>query len=183
MILQTDGGARGARLHVHDRPRQRDLRRGDPRLRAAGRRPRRRRDLRRPRRVLALARRTTRSCAGSGPRRASSTSRWPPSSTRCGICTPSRRGKPLWKLLADMTPRQIVDGDRLPVHHRRADAGRGDRDPRAAARRRKARTRADPAARRLPRLHDVRRLDGLLRRQGAPPLPRGASPTASRTSR
>ena len=43
-------------------------------------------------------------------------------------------GKPLWKLLADMTPRQIVDVHRLHVHHRRADRGRGARDPRAAAR-------------------------------------------------
>ena len=42
-------------------------------------------------------------------------------------------GKPVWKLLADMTPREIVAVHRLPLHHRRAHARRGDRDARAAA--------------------------------------------------
>ena len=41
--------------------------------------------------------------------------------------------KPLWKLLADMTPAQIVVVHRLPLHHRRAHARRGAGDPRAAA--------------------------------------------------
>ena len=41
-------------------------------------------------------------------------------------------GKPVWKLLADMTPRAARLVHRLPLHHRRAHAGRGDRDARAA---------------------------------------------------
>ena len=80
-------------------------------------------------------------------------------------------GKPLWKLLADMTPRQIVASidfqyitDALTEDEALAILERQHVD--------EARARADPPARRLPRLHHVRRLDGLLRRQGAPPLPR-----------
>ena len=55
-----------------------------------------------------LARRLAAALARAGEGRRS-TSRWRRSSTRCGISRPSRRGKPLWKLLSDMTPRQIVD--------------------------------------------------------------------------
>ena len=42
-----------------------------------------------------------------GPKRASSTSRWRRSSTPCGIYAKAER-KPVWKLLADMTPKEIV---------------------------------------------------------------------------
>ena len=60
-------------------------------------------------------------------------------------------GKPLWKLLADMTPEQLVALHRLPLHHRRAHAGRGAGDPAAQradqgrARGRDARATAIPA--------------------------------------
>ena len=46
----------------------------------------------------------TASCVGSGPRRASSTWRPARSSTPRGTCAARRAGKPLWKLLADLTP-------------------------------------------------------------------------------
>ena len=32
-------------------------------------------------------------------------------------------GKPLWKLLADMTPEELVRLHPVPLHHRRADSG------------------------------------------------------------
>ena len=51
----------------------------------------------------------TASCAGSGPRRASSTSRRRPSSTPSGTSSRSGPGKPLWQLLVDMSPEEIVD--------------------------------------------------------------------------
>ncbi len=38
-------------------------------------------------------------------------------------------GKPLWKLLADMTPGGTRPLHRLPLHHRRAHARRGARHP------------------------------------------------------
>ena len=43
-----------------------------------------------------------------------------------------REKKPVWKLLADMTPQQIVSVHRFPVHHRCADAGGGRRHARTA---------------------------------------------------
>ena len=36
-------------------------------------------------------------------------------------------GKPLWKLLADMSPAEIVPLYRFSIHHRRADSRRGAR--------------------------------------------------------
>ena len=75
-------------------------------------------------------------------------------------------GKPLWKLLADMTPEELVALRRLPLHHRRADAGRGARRSCAATRRRKAAREAEMRARRLSR--------------PTPPRPAGsATPTTS----
>ncbi len=51
-------------------------------------------------------------------------------------------GKPLWKLLADMTPARDRPLHRLPLHHRRADAGRGAGDllERQAATKRRSRS-------------------------------------------
>ena len=94
-----------------------------------------------------------------------------------------REGKPLWQLLADMSPEQIVALRRLPLPHRRAHARRGARAAaRARARPRRARARA---ARRdgLPGLHHLGRLARLRRRQGARAGRRGARRRASRTSR
>ena len=127
VILKTDGGPRGARLHVHDRARQRDLRGGDSRVPAARRRPDARGHHRRITPASGDRSRRSRSCAGWARRRASSTSRWRPSSTPCGICTRSASASRVWKLLADMSPREIVRLHRLPLHHRCADARRGDR--------------------------------------------------------
>ena len=62
-----------------------------------------------------------RSFAGSVLRRASSISPSPRSSMRSGISTRKSTGKPLWKLLADMTPRQLVRVHRFPLYHRCAD--------------------------------------------------------------
>ena len=60
---------------------------------------------------------------------------------------------------------------RLPLHHRRADAGRGDRAARAAAID-EGRSRADAAGVRVSRLHDVGRMDRLLRRADPAGVPR-----------
>ena len=38
-------------------------------------------------------------------------------------------GQPVWRLLADMSPEQIVGAGRLPLHRRRADPGRGAGHP------------------------------------------------------
>ena len=108
VILQDRRRPRRPRLHVHDRPRQRGLRRGDPRLRSARRRPHAR--------------------ARSPPTRLGSGDRWP-SESQLRWLGPEKgvihiamaaivnavwdlhakaERKPVWKLLADMTPRQIV---------------------------------------------------------------------------
>ena len=79
----------------------------------------------------------------------------------------------MWKLLADMTPEQIVAcidfryiTDALTPDEALAILRRNE--PAAATRARRDGTR------RLSRLHHLRRLARLLGRQGAPPLPRGA---------
>ena len=70
--------------------------------------------------------------------------------------------KPVWKLLADMTPAQS-SLHRFQLHHRRADAGRSDRFAGAPAS-----TKGDRERTLLqsgyPGLHDLGRLDWLLRR-------------------
>ena len=89
-----------------------------------------------------------------------------------------RAGKPLWKLLSDLSPEELVElvdfrylTDALTPDEaleilRRAEPGRAEREDRLLARR-------------LPRLHHHARLARLLRREARPPLPRRPSPTAS----
>ena len=165
---------RRARPDVHDRPRQRGVRgrhRGVP---ASRRRPRR----------STTSRRTS---AGSGAAsRGDSQLRWlGPEKGVIHLALAAivnavwdlyakAEGKPVWKLLADMTPRAARVVHRLPLHHRRADAGRGARRCSSASARRKARARSRAAARRLSGLHDVGRLDRLLGREDPPAVPRGA---------
>ena len=77
-------------------------------------------------------------------------------------------GKPLWRLLADMTPEQLVDAADLRYL---SDALTPRRGHRAAARRRADPRRADRGARgprRLPLLHHDRRMARLLRREAPP---------------
>ncbi len=62
---------------------------------------------------------------------------------------------------------------RFPLHHRRADARGGVRDPGSAGAH-EGRPRSGAAAHGLSRLHDLGRMDGLLRRQGPRRVPRGA---------
>ena len=94
--------------------------------------------------------------------------------TRSGTSSRRRAGKPLWKLICDMTPEEHRRARRLPVHHRRPAAGAGARTgcersaPAAAARE------AELRRRRLSGLLDLGRLAGLRRRQDPAALPRGA---------
>ena len=90
--------------------------------------------------------------------------------------------KPVWKLLADMTPRQIVSCIDFRYI---TDALTPDEAIEMLERhaRTKARARGGAAARRLSRLHDVGRLDGLLRRRASGACAARRSPTAGRTSR
>ena len=99
---------RGARPDVHDRPRQRSLRRGDRRLPPSRRRPAARRHHRGLRRLLAAARVATRSCAGSGPEKGVIHLALAAIVNAVWDLYAKAERKPLWKLLADMTPRQIV---------------------------------------------------------------------------
>ncbi len=142
VVLRTDRTRpRGPRPDLHDRPRHRDLRRRRPGARAA----RRRADASRRSsgdmggfwRSTHVA---TASCAGSAPRRASIHLADRRGRQRRLGSVGQGEGKPLWKLLADMTPEQLVACDRLPLHHRRAHARRGARDP-ARGRRRDEATR------------------------------------------
>ena len=109
----------------------------------------------------------TASCAGSGRRRASIHLATAAIVNAVWDLWAKVEGKPLWKLLADMTPEQLVALRRLPLPHRRAHARRGAAiSLRAARAGRRARGRA--AARRLSRVHHVGRLARLLRRQDPP---------------
>ena len=90
----------------------------------------------------------TDSCAGSARRRASSTWPPPPSSTPSGICCAKVEGKPLWKLLVDLSPEELVACVDVPLHHRCAHAGRGAGHPARGRCRagRRARRRCAPKA-------------------------------------
>ena len=130
VILQDRRRSRGARLHVHDRPRQRSLRGGDRGVPAS----RRRGDAERE------SPRTSADSGGGSP--SDSQLRW--LGPEKGVIHLALAAivnavwdlyakverKPVWKLLADMTPKQLVVVHRLPLHHRRAHAGRGARDAR-----------------------------------------------------
>ena len=81
-------------------------------------------------------------------------------------------GKPLWKLVADMSPEEIV---RCVDFRYLTDALTPQRSGGAAGapRRHARRARGRDAPRRLPRLLDLGRLARLHRRRGPPPLPGG----------
>ena len=85
-----------------------------------------------------------------------------------------RAGKPLWKLLVDMTPEELVAliDFRYITDALTPRARRSRRLEPLGPDARRARGRA--AARRLSRLHDLGRLARLRRRQDPPALPRGA---------
>ena len=111
-------GHRRSRPDLHHRPRQRDLLRGDRGDAAPGRRAGPRLDRARHGRASGAMSPATASCAGSGPTRARST--WPPArwSTPSGTCWAKKAGKPVWQLVADMTPEELVSMHRLPLPHR-----------------------------------------------------------------
>ena len=69
-------------------------------------------------RLLAQPRRPTASCAGSARRRASSTSPTAAVVNAVWDLWAKREGKPLWRLLADLTPEELVALRRLPLHRR-----------------------------------------------------------------
>ena len=100
--------ARRARDHLHDRPRERALCRRGRGPSPDGRRPDARGRSSRTSPRSGTSSSATASCAGSAPRRGSSTSPRPRSSTPSGICTRKSEGKPLWKLLVDMSPEELV---------------------------------------------------------------------------
>ena len=93
-------------------------------------------------------------CAGSVPKRASSTSPWPPSSMRCGICMPESAGKPLWQAGLRVSPHSNRGLHRFPLPHRCPDARRSagilEKQP-PAKRRRMAQLRAEGIRRTPPR--------------------------------
>ena len=93
-----------------------------------------------------------------------------------------REGKPIWKLLADLTPAAARRRDRLHVDHRRAHPRRGAGAPRDE-RGHQGRARGRDARAGLPRLHHLHGLARLPRREGAPALPRGGGRRAGRSSR
>ena len=165
VLRRPTGRPRRPRPDLHHRPRQRAVRRRD---RGAARR------CRRARRSTSIARRhgrasggsspATASCAGSARRRASIHLATGAVVNAVWDLWAKAAGKPLWQLLADMTPEQLVALRRLPLPHRRAHAGRGARDPaRSSA---PARPSASAELRRdgYPGLHHVGRLARLLRR-------------------
>ena len=123
---------RGSWPDVHDRARQRSLRRGDRGLPASRRRAGRSTISPPISGRSGAAWRATRSCAGWVPKRASSISRWPRSSTPSGISTRRRA-----EAGVEAARRHDAGADRplhrLPVHHRRAHARRSHRSAGARA--------------------------------------------------
>ena len=94
----------------------------------------------------------TASCAGSGRTRASiHLATGGGRQRRCGTCGRKSTGKPLWKLLADMTPEQLVALHRFPLPDRRHHAGRGAGDsPQANEPTKAERERGDAGATAIP---------------------------------
>ncbi len=90
-----------------------------------------------------------------------------------GSAREAARASRVWKLLADMTPRR--DRRRASTSGTSPTRSRQTRRSSILERQQasKGGARGDPPARRLSRLHDVGRLDGLFRRQGPAALPRG----------
>ncbi len=81
-------------------------------------------------------------------------------------------GKPVWRLLADMTPEQVVGAGRLPLPGGRADPRRGARHPARGAGRAGGAHRGAGAVG-VPRVHHDARLDRLLRREARRAVPAG----------
>ena len=146
------------------------------RARAAGRRPGARTTARgRHGRRSGATSSATASCAGSAPRRASSTWRRRRSSTPSGTCARSARASRCGSCSSDMTPERARRARRLPLPHRRADAGRGARACSRAARRGARRARG--AAARATATRPTPRRSGWLGYDDdkiAPAVPRGA---------
>ena len=69
----------------------------------------------------------TPSCAGSGPEKGVIHLATAAIVNAVWDLYAKSEGKPLWKLLADMSPARARRVHRLPLHHRRADARRGAR--------------------------------------------------------
>ena len=173
----------GYGLHVHHRPRQRPR---APRPRGSAALP-----LVGPRRRRAVSATSAR-CTGSWP--SDSQLRWlGPEKGVVHLAMAAvmnavwdlaarRAGKPLWRLLADMTPEELVDAadlrylsDVLTRDEALAMLREHGADPGGA-------DRASSTPRRLPVLHDQRRLARLRRRQAAPAAARRRSTRATGTS-
>ena len=113
--------ARGPRADLHDRARQRDLRARPMRALAPLVVGRTLESFPRDMGAL-LAQRSpaTASCAGSGPEKGVIHLATAAVVNAVWDLWAKAEGKPLWKLLADMTPEELVALRRLPLHHRRA---------------------------------------------------------------
>ena len=92
-------------------------------------------------------------------------------------------GKPLWRLVADLTPEQFVASRRLPLPHRRARPRRGARPCCARWRRQAPRAIAELGATATPRTSRRPGWLGYAEDEGARPVPRGRSPTGGAASR
>ena len=172
---------RGPRADLHDRAGQGVVRRCGRAARAARRRATLDgivADMRgfwrsaRHRQPAALAR------PGEGRR---STSPPPRSSTPSGICGRKVEGKPLWKLLVDLTPEQFV----ACVDFRYITDALAPEEAldllRDARPRQRGQREAELARDGLSRVHDLGRLARLRRREGRVARPARRSPTGSRT--
>ena len=165
--------ARGPRPDLHDRARHRGLRRRGARARAAGGRPHARVDHRATCAASGGASPRTRSCAGSDPEKGVIHLATAAVVNAVWDLWAKLEGKPLWKLLADMAPEELVSCvDFRYIADALSPEEALDLLQRRAARRGGARARDRRL--RLPGLHDVRRLARLRGRQGRVARPRGA---------
>ena len=171
-VTRRGDTAARAWLHVHDRPRQRAVRRGGAHLRGPAGRPGSRRCGRRPRRHLPAARLGLAAALarpGEG-RRAPRDGRGHERGVGSRRAAGGQAAVALPRRAARRDPRRHA-GSALPLG--RADPRRGDRDaPRERAAARGADRRAR-GRRRLPVLHDERGLARLRRRQDGAAAARG----------
>ena len=148
---------RGSRADVHDRPWHRGVRRRDPGARAARRRAVRSSSCQRDMRGFWRSLVSDSQLRWLGPEKGVIHLATAAVVNAVWDLWAKQEGKPLWKLLVDLSPEEVVGLRGLPVHHRCADARRGARaSPRPAAW--PGRARGGNPRRRLSGLHHLGRL-------------------------